>query len=837
MGLRLRKFYIGLISLGAVLVIYLLVGKTPDIDTNRPAELTQNIPDSNIGKVGRKVGTISRVGVGSIQKAEYTHLNKNKEVDRVFGFEKLLHIAADEWEIEKPYMNIFQRNFKCYITADKGRVQIETTVGRPSPKDATFTGNVVIHILPEKSSGIKESFVHLDDIVFVSERSLFTTTGQVKFVNEDVQMLGRGLELIYNGELERLEFLRIIHLESLHYKSSSKAALFSSEKTDVDSSSGTNSQVQTKSPSKPVAANAAQKAKAASTAGKQPSKQSEDRYYKCVFSKNVFINAPEQLVFTNRLSINNVFWPRNSGSTSSINQNQPYKTGSLKPDNAKKSDIAITPKNNPAKSSEKSADIVITCDNGVVVVPMSAAKTDIDLSTFGPVQSAPAGTYAPPEKLKKADGRTILVAQKIDYCASTKNAVTEGPLELTFYSKSVAAEPNEAVVPVTITAQKEARFLAAAKQAVFEGNCLCKVPRGEPNSRQDYTLSSPKLTVNLAKDKHKPSFTSADIFAAGPAELTFYVDMNDVGQKDTKKTVIPAKVSAKKEAKFLSASNQVIFEGDTLCTMLKDGPNIRQKYSLSAPRLTIDLPRNKSRSYSSASTAGIEHLTADGGLVRLSSIKTAGSSSRFAKETQNRNQGKLLGGIELKCVRFDYDTAQQLFLAAGPGVIKFYNSDTSKSDAALDGFSMQKPCWVFVEDFATLRYLSQSNLVIADAGPQGILLINYFPVNNNQPLYDQQVTATAGHIEAKLLETVAGAGRPELSTLTALGGITYEDKDKRFIGSELFYDYSNSVITVHGDELQPCLLNGAFVDTIEYDLKTGGVKAEVTGPGAFQRKR
>ncbi|MCH8121362.1 MAG: LPS export ABC transporter periplasmic protein LptC, partial [Planctomycetes bacterium] len=199
----MRKFVIGFISLAAVLVIYLLfsrLNKTPPIDTGAGAEFADAVADSNLGGFDSKVGLLGEIGVETIQKARFITLNKNQEVEREWGFERLVHKIRDIWEIEKPYMNIYRRNFKCYITADIGNVQVETAVGKSTPKDATFTGNVVVHILPEGSSNIKESHIYLDDIIFLSEKSQLSTANSVKFVSEDTRMLGTGMELVYDDE-------------------------------------------------------------------------------------------------------------------------------------------------------------------------------------------------------------------------------------------------------------------------------------------------------------------------------------------------------------------------------------------------------------------------------------------------------------------------------------------------------------------------------------------------------------------------------------------------------------------------------------------------------------
>ncbi len=123
------------------------------------------------------------------------------------------------------------------------------------------------------------------------------------------------------------------------------------------------------------------------------------------------------------------------------------------------------------------------------------------------------------------------------------------------------------------------------------------------------------------------------------------------------------------------------------------------------------------------------------------------------------------------------------------------------------------------------------------------MLIDYFPFVQGQ--YGQQTSATTSHIEAMLYET--SGGRTELSTLSATGGVTYEEegkkkkwgkrKDIQFVGSEMFYDGSKSIITAWGDERQACFLNGVLVPGIEYNLKTGRIKTKITGPGMLQMQR
>jgi hypothetical protein len=127
----------------------------------------------------------------------------------------------------------------------------------------------------------------------------------------------------------------------------------------------------------------------------------------------------------------------------------------------------------------------------------------------------------------------------------------------------------------------------------------------------------------------------------------------------------------------------------------------------------------------------------------------------------------------------------------------------------------------------------KTNRIVADAKPQETLQIDYFPIVQGQ--YSQQAVATAGHVEISLVEGVDG--RSELSTLTATEAVTYTDEDNQFAGSRLFYEREKSQLLVQGDESSPCYFNGALVQSILYDPKTGKVEAPLAAPGAVQIKR
>jgi hypothetical protein len=732
-----RKFRVWLISMGAVLALYLLyslLSKTPRIEIDTGSDFTDTFADGNSDEFGDRVGKIGKFGIGDVQKAEYIHLNEQKQVDRILGFDRLLHQSSNEWEVKKPYMNVFSRDLGCYITADRGDVRVETVLGKLTPKDAKFTGNVVAHIVPENSSDAKEGYLYLDDVTFISDTSQFLTPGPVKYVSQDVRMLGSGLELIYNEQLERIEFLRVMNLNSASLKST-KSPFFPTDKTKPHKPPDPNSKVQPRKPEKTVTSGNSQSDINAPAAGTQTPAQKEAERYRCVFDKNVIVDSLEQLIYASeKLSISNIFKPEASGE-------QPDKANPNGSDAVKKTAADTAPNtknqlepnspdspNSPAIPGKEPVDIVVTCDKGLVITPMDSAQPDTNSILISMEQLLSTAR----EKLKQSNkikGRSVFIAQRIDFSASTRDTIATGPSELTFYTDDlVRSEANGIVVPVKISAMRKAQFLPSSNQALFEGDCRCQMQREDANSLQKFALSAPLLTVDLSGDKDKRSSTSAG---------------------------------------------------------------------------TID------------------HLTATGPTVRLQSTKTAGD--------------KMLGGFELKCVKFDYDANDAngpFFLATGPGTITMDNSTISEPNSDGGRFSLRKRCYAVVENFDTLKYLLETNQIIAEAEGRG-LIVDYFPIVDGKA--DQHVMVTAGRVVVNLLETADK--RTELSDLRATGGVTYNEKDKEFVGSRLFYDALKAVLTVRGDAFHPCIYNGTLVDQIEYDLKTGDVKFQIVGPGVIQGKR
>jgi hypothetical protein len=344
----------------------------------------------------------------------------------------------------------------------------------------------------------------------------------------------------------------------------------------------------------------------------------------------------------------------------------------------------------------------------------------------------------------------------------------------------------------------------------------------------DTTIKAGKGLINSDDVNNRPTFIAqridydygvsvGDIVASGLSELTFYA--NDVADAPT---AVPVIVTTREKATFLPAKNQAVFEGDCVCRIFWADSGVEQEHTLSAPRLTVNLYKDKKRG-SASSINAIEHLTADGGVVQLANAKW-----KAPADTK-----KLLGFVKLKCRRFDYNPAEELFLAAGPdGLIAADHSKLpppTRRRKRTEKFSLRQPCYAVLRGFDTLKYHLDSDYLVADS-KSGQMLIDYFPVVESE--YDEQIEAGASHIEAVLYETQEK--KLELSTLTAAAGISYREKDRQFAGSKLFYNADESLMTIVGDETQPCLYNGAHVDQIKYNLKTDRVKTRITGPGQLQ---
>jgi len=684
-----RRFTIWLVSLLAVLVVYFIynrLSRTPFIPTGAsmtPAGQLTDVCDS-----AGKVGKVGDVGVGVVKNARYTTLNAQKQVEREFGFQELLHQDGNDWEIEKPYVNIYRRSFNCIITGERAKVAVEVAGGKVTPKYGMLMGNVTIRILPKQKDAGSEMTIYLDDVAFSADKSMFSTAGPIELVSDNLKMAGTGLEIVYNGDDERLERLQIMNLQSLRIKKWSQGTVLQST---------------------PDANNQKQKSE-----NERASKHG--KLYQCTLDKNVRIETPNEQLLADTLLINDIFV---AGGSAEQAGNETSPDGNVAP---------IPAGNRPraAVSDESPSDVSITCEGGIIVTPMGSS-TGNKLPTQ---QTAYADIIAQQDANTSLVGKTTFRGGNVTYSAATGEAVAIGLSSITFDVNGKSSDGTNSPATVRMTSRRHAVFSPASNKGTFEGNCRCTISREQDKILQQYIILADKLEIDLAKknpgEAYDSSFSVTRMIASG----------GDAHLAITKKTVRPGSPQAGEE---------------------------------------------------------------------------------------------LLTGIELKCASIVYDTADGNFFAAGPGLIKVDNSQTTEPQDKLPKFSLQRKCYALLRKFDSLVYSGQSKHLTADS-KGGSLLVDYFPLAEGRG--NEKVSVTASHVEANIAETPTG--RMELKDLLAKGAVTYEDKDTQVVGSEFIYDSNTALIDIKGDKFRPCNFNGAIIDAVRYDLKTGRWNTRVKGPGAIK---
>jgi hypothetical protein len=792
-----RKFFIWLVSLSIVVLLYLFyvyLTKTTEVDIKPPETNSPAISQPN-----DTIGTIGDVGVGTVDTAEFTVL-KNNRIERKWGFRKLLHQEGDEWKLEQPFIRLYRQDFQCNITADTGTIEVETALGKPSPRDATLEGNVVVNIIPTEGSDVPETKIFLDNIIYISDRSLLSTAGDVEMVSEQARLTGTGLELIYNEQNQKLKYMRIRELDKLTIDMPNPE---SGDSGSYAESPPKESETETADVSTDTGGE--QKQQPVSSETNMQATDTQDSYtYKCIFSENVEVCSPERDVFTELLEIVNI----QSQSSSSQQQEQ---TGNPESADGKESgtpdtEQADTPQQpeqqDPSQQDDKSdkyQQVEVTCDGGIVLVPSDSSREVTPKYSQEDING-----WDGYSKFEQIDpNRTTFLAHSIEYDSENSDITADCKTKLYLYPDSVMLGESEEKEPVKIIAQEQTRYLAESGQVTFEGNCVCTMARPDLGADREYSLTTPRLRIELP-GQNNSEFAG---FAEGNSQLKFYASpfISDTSDSDGDK-LLPVTVTAADKISFLSALDTVLFEGDAVCKMTSPTAEGETEHSLSGPRIIVKL-NDSGDDESDSRLAAIKHVTADKGTVRLSKV--------------NNRDGEFYNGVELKCRQFDYDSADNLVTALGPGSIALDNTRLPEPEESRR-FDLQKPCYAVVRDFEELVYDFDQNRITAESQSEGSVLIDYFPVSNGE--YKSQTSVSAGLINAFLKETVDGGN--ELVRVTAENGVTYDDKSLQFAGSKMLYQADESLITATGGDSRPCLMNGTIVEGVKYNTKTGKFKAE-----------
>ena len=736
MNVNVRKVAVGLVVLGVIVlayVTYMRFGSHPplDFDTDK---LVPDVAREAIDDVsGTSVGTVGGVGIRTIEQTSFFHTDANGDVDREFGFDELIHSDEDRWEITNPYMRLFLGDLRCRVTADRGRVELETAdtaLGQPMPSDAEFTGNVVIRIIPSEPNDPKALFIYLDDVAFLADQSLFSTTGKVKFVSRSAQLVGRGMDLLYDDAARQLRWFRVRDLESLRLRSEEFGTLDDARQRDEESAAPA------ETPEKPVETAAHT---VTPTDPNTPPAAVGAGVYECIFFSNVTITTPgESITARDRFAIHNILW----------SDSEPNEAGAetVAPDPNAPAEVEVAADPNdtaspafpgtraldtrPSESLELEAipesffDVVVTCDNGFVIAPKGSPRLIPDPNEWNLIAARRmADGKEPPVEPVVDPNRQVAIAQRIEFDATSTDTTLSGPVTLTFALDAndlTGRDSDKGHAPVTITAQDSVRYIAAAERIELNGNCAVTLQQTEPNYTYEYMLTAPRLALDLMEDPN-----------AAP---------DDIG---------------------------------------------------------ITLRR----------------FVALGGPVAVHAQRKAGAD--------------LVGWVELKATQFDFQSQRQEFVVSGPGIISLHNGEDIDVGADPNEFSIGQPCFALMQNFDTLTYSALTNLIVADADDQMIQL-DYIPEIDGSYDHEEDVRAYAGRIEIALAQIAED--RFDLASIAARRGIEFVDSENEFQGAELFYDHAQDLITVTGDADQSCYLNGALVDRIEVNPKTGRIKTELQEP-------
>jgi hypothetical protein len=506
-----RKFIIGLAVFGTLLVLYIgytRIGGTPPPALRAPE--APSLPEMDAaGGASTPGGKIGDTEIVSIEQTRFLHRDQNNRPDREFGFEVVLHKQADRWRFTNPYMKLFLPKLECHVTADTGDVQVQTTFGQVIPNDAVFQGNVVIHIIPPKRDDPRECFIYLDDVTFVAEKSLFSSTGPVRFVSHSAVLEGVGMELIYDGMLNRLDLFRVIDLKSLRMRSAD-LGLFSDREGSA--------RRERRAPGAATAGPASGRAIAASG---PESPGAIPVIYECVLRRNVKIDTPERIVIARELlAITDIAWMR-TGEAEKVAVRTPAETS--EPNAAALP--APAPEALETKVSRQIAfdtmppeafDVVVTCSGGLVVAPAGVVDRYADPNAVARLEGDA------PASLDPQTSRQQVIAQRVVYDATMGDVAFAGPVQMAapldpnglagpVQAQASAREP----IPLTITAHDGVRYVSAMKRVELEGDCVASAERKESGLTQSFSLSAPKFALDLVEDTNAPAAMKATGWAVG----------------------------------------------------------------------------------------------------------------------------------------------------------------------------------------------------------------------------------------------------------------------------------------------------------------------------------
>jgi|GEM_PF-2109984 len=543
MTIQNRKVKIWLVSTCAVLgvfILYEMFGSTGAIKAPKADYQASN--DANLYSADANSGQIGPAKVEYVEQARFETINpKTRRLERVIGFEKVLHKSGDQWELDKPFMNVYQTNMRCDITADTGFVELENLEGsKPTPKEAVMKGNVVVRIHGQGKRA--DSFIYLNEVSFDDDRSMLWSKDEIKFVSEEAELLGKGLEIVYNGNTSRLEFLKIPKVRYLDIFELTNKPLAPEQKPTQAGQATAAQPAADANGSVSVAVSDSDTEK--DEKGRDEKKLlSADDDYKCIFRDNVRIEYKEEVILAEEVAVSNLRSSQNKKDENETrNETKKSKT-------AKSADIAAASdvkEEKQVSSEKKTKDVKISapaktagrenviatlrCDGPMLIRPMDAKEYENwKPKKFKPYKSLDKKTR---EWLGE---RNVLIAEAVDYNAFGDIASANGKVELVFYPE-VKGEAGKQKIPFVISAADGAEFSIPKMQAVFNTNVKGVFVKQDIGFEEENTFYGKQLIADFAKKQE-----STDIMAS--SDISHISILGPNVRLESVRTAGPAKLS------------------------------------------------------------------------------------------------------------------------------------------------------------------------------------------------------------------------------------------------------------------------------------------------------
>lgn len=505
--IRNRKFKIWLISTCVVIAaffLYKMFGDFENVQITKPDY--SKLLDHNGISADFNAGRIGPAKVGEVGKSSFQTVNpKTRKLERVIGFDKVLHMTGDEWQLEKPYMNVYQENIRCDIKADSGLVEVENLEGaKPSAKSAVMKGNVVVHIYGQGKRS--DSYIYLNEVAFDSDRSMLWSKDNINFVSREAELAGKGMEIVYNSAKSRLEFLKIKKVDYLNIKEAVKSEDIAANKSDPNE--------------KPAIASANEPNQTAIASANEPKPQvveepnettTEKEDYICLFRDNVKIEYKEEVVMADEIAVTNLMFAQKKNKEKP-EKDEPQDADKISAENkqpvtdSKPVNVANTPPQQKPEKPSNGIMAVVTCDGPMIIRPLNAKEFE----EIKPVVFR--GFHQLSKTVKNTLGqRNLLLAQKIKYNVETEIADANGKVELVFYPQ-VQTGAQKQKIPFIIGARDGARFSIPDNQAVFFGDVKGVFVRQTDAYEEQNTFFGTRLVADLAQNQQsEDDMASSDI--------------------------------------------------------------------------------------------------------------------------------------------------------------------------------------------------------------------------------------------------------------------------------------------------------------------------------------